>query len=225
MDLVSFVVQPTWKEMLLELVSTEQMDPWDVDVGLIAEKYLENVKAFQALDLRTPANVILAASLLLRFKSENLMVEEEGDVDTFEESRLQDEALPELVFRINRPRRRRVTLDELMKSMEAVMRKGRKTPPPRKAFLPAMLVHVGEEDMDQKMNAAFEKVLSKKDGEGVVLFSDLLEEKTPEHVAKQLLPVLHLVQEQKVNAWQDEFFGEIFIQVIEQKAVADAENN
>lgn len=225
MDLVSFVVQPTWKEVLLELVSTEQMDPWDVDVGVVAQKYIEHLKSLQALDLRIPANVILAASLLLRFKSENLMVQEEDGPDTFEETVLQDEALPELVFRINRPRRRRVTLDELMKSMEAVMRKGRKTPSPRKAFLPAMLVHVDEEDMDQKMNAAFEKVQSKKDGEGMVLFSDLLEEKTPEHIAKQLLPVLHLVQEQKVNAWQDEFFGEIFIQVIESEAQPVAENS
>lgn len=223
MDLVNFVVQPTWKEMLLELVSTEQMDPWDVDVGVIAGKYLEKVKAFQSLDLRVPANVILAASLLLRFKSENLMVQEQ-DADTFEQAVLQDEALPELVFRVNRPRRRRVTLDELLKSMEAVMRKGRKSTPARKAFLPAMLMHVGEQDMDQKMNAAFEKVLAKRDEEGVVLFSDLLEKKTPEHIAKQLLPVLHLVQEQKVNAWQDEFFGEIFIQVVEPANVPGGNN-
>lgn len=212
MDLVSFVVQPTWKELLIELVSTEQMDPWDIDVGLVTQKYLERIKSMQSMDLRVPANVILAAALLLRFKSENLTQADEPEADTFEQMQLQDELLPELVFRVNRPRRRRMTLDELMKSLEDVIRKGRKAPTPRQ-FFPALLVQVPELDMDQKMQKVYDKVVSLKDSEGVVLFSNLLEEKTAEQIARHLLPVLHLVQEHRVHAWQDRFFGEIFIKV------------
>ncbi|MBI5225756.1 segregation/condensation protein A [Candidatus Micrarchaeota archaeon] len=215
MDLVNFVVQPTWKELLIELVSTEQMDPWDIDVGLVAQKYLELVRGMQSMDLRVPANVVLAAALLLRFKSENLMVEDETeDADTFEEQALRDEILPELVFRVNRPRRRRMTLDELMKSLEDVIRKGRKTPPPRQ-FLPTLLIEVPELDMDQKMQKVYDKVLSLKDSEGIVLFSNLLEEKNAEQIARHLLPVLHLVQDHKIHAWQDRFFGEIFIKILD----------
>jgi len=221
MDLVSFVVQPTWKELLIELVSTEQMDPWDIDVGLVAQKYLEYVKGMQAMDLRVPANVVLAAALLLRFKSENLMVEDVAeDADTFEERMLQDEALPELVFRVNRPRRRRMTLDELMKSLEDVIRKGRKTPPQRQ-FFPALLIEVPELDMDQKMQKVYDKVIQKQDSEGIVLFSNLLDEKNAEQVARHLLPVLHLVQEHKIHAWQDQFFGEIFIKLLDGKDLPD----
>ncbi len=221
MDIVSFVVQPTWKELLIELVSTEQMDPWDIDVGLVAQKYLEYIKGMQAMDLRVPANVVLAAALLLRFKSENLMVDDAPeDADTFEERALQDEALPELVFRVNRPRRRRMTLDELMKSLEDVIRKGRKTPPPRQ-FFPALLIEVPELDMDQKMQKVYDKVIQQQDSEGVVLFSNLLEERTAEQVARNLLPVLHLVQEHKIQAWQDHFFGEIFIKLLDGKEIVE----
>lgn len=216
MDLVSFVVQPTWKELLIELVSTEQMDPWDIDVGLVAQKYIELVRGMQSMDLRVPANVILAAALLLRFKSEHLMVEDEPDADTFEEAALRDEVLPELVFRVNRPRRRRMTLDELMKSLEDVIRKGRKTAPPRQ-FFPALLIEVPELDMDQKMQKVYDKVIQSQDSEGIVLFSNLLEEKNAEQVARHLLPVLHLVQEHKIHAWQDHFFGEIFIKLLDGK--------
>ncbi len=214
MDIVNFVVQPTWKELLIELVSTEQMDPWDIDVGRVAQKYLELIKGMTAMDLRVPANVILAAALLLRFKSENLTVEDEPEADTLEETALRDEVLPELVFRVNRPRRRRMTLDELMKSLEDVIRKGRKTPPPRQ-FLPALLIEVPELDMDQKMQKMYDKVVSLKDSEGIVLFSNLLEERSAEQIARHLLPVLHLVQEHKIHAWQDHFFGEIFIKILD----------
>ena len=220
MDIVSFVVQPTWKELLIELVSTEQMDPWDIDVGIVAQKYLELIKGMQAMDLRVPANVILAAALLLRFKSENLTVEDEPDADTFEQIALRDEVLPELVFRVNRPRRRRMTLDELMKSLEDVIRKGRKTPPPRQ-FLPALLIEVPELDMDQKMQKVYDKVVSLKDSEGIVLFSNLLEERSGEQIARHLLPVLHLVQEHKIHAWQDRFFGEIFIKILDGTPLPD----
>ncbi len=220
MDLVSFVVQPTWKELLLELVSTEQMDPWDVDVGVVAEKYLALVRNLEALDLRVPANVILASAILLRYKSENLTVEDEPEDDTFEEAQLRDEALPDLVFRVNRPRRRRMTLEELMRSMEDVIRKGRKATGPKLSSLPAILLHVGGQDMDQKMTAVFDKVVANQDAEGVVLFSSLLEEKNAEQVARHLLPVLHLVQERKINAWQDDFFGEIFMQVVNEEPPA-----
>ncbi|MDP2717333.1 MAG: segregation/condensation protein A [Candidatus Micrarchaeota archaeon] len=223
MDLVSFVVQPTWKELLLELMSTEQMDPWDVDVGVVATKYLELVRNLEALDLRVPANVILASAILLRYKSENLSVEEPEESDTFEEAQLRDEALPDLVFRVNRPRKRRMTLDELMRSMEDVIRKGRKASGPKREGLPAILLHVGGQDMDQKMTAVYDKVVANQDAEGVVLFSDILEEKSAEQVAKHLLPVLHLVQERKINAWQDEFFGEIFMQVVNEEPLAEKE--
>ncbi|MBI2445061.1 segregation/condensation protein A [Candidatus Micrarchaeota archaeon] len=216
MDLASFVVQPTWKELLIELVSTEQMDPWDIDVGLVAQKYIERVRGMQSMDLRVPANVILAAALLLRFKSEHLIVEDEPDADTFEEAALRDEVLPELVFRVNRPRRRRMTLDELMKSLEDVIRKGRKSAPPR-TFFPAMLIEVPELDMDQKMQKVYDKVIQQQDSEGIVLFSNLLDERNAEQVARHLLPVLHLVQDHKIHAWQDHFFGEIFIKILDGK--------
>ncbi|MBI5036385.1 segregation/condensation protein A [Candidatus Micrarchaeota archaeon] len=213
MDIVNFVVQPTWKEMLTQLVASEQMDPWDIDVGLVATKYMEKLKEMEALDLRVPANVILAASLLLRFKAEDLWVAEE---EVYEEPILQNEVLPELVFRANRPRRRRVTLDELVSSLEQVIRKGKKQTYSSKSFLPALLFEVPKEEMDQRMEYVFNQIGELKDAGGIVRFTELLQEKNTEQVAKYLLPVLHLVQEHRIYAWQDEFFGDIFLKQAEQ---------
>lgn len=212
MDVVSFVVQPTWKEMLLQLVSSEQMDPWDIDVGMVSSKYLECIKQMELLDLRVPANVILCASLLLRFKSDDLWVQE-IEQEPYDEPLLIDEALPELVFRANRPRKRRVTLDELVHSLEDVIRKGKKQMVSGRHFLPPLLVEVSKEEMDQKMGYIFGRVEALRDSEGIVRFTDVLREKTAAEVAYHLLPVLHLVQERRIFAWQDEFFGEVFLKI------------
>ena len=48
------------------------MDPWDIDISAVAEAYLGRVRQLQAMDLRVPANVILACALLLRYKAETI---------------------------------------------------------------------------------------------------------------------------------------------------------
>ena len=85
-DLEHLVKQPTWKEMLLDLVVKEQLDPWNIDIGLIAEKYVKHIREMQTLDLHIPANLILAASILLRFKSDAVRLEEEEQVVPIAES-------------------------------------------------------------------------------------------------------------------------------------------
>ena len=48
-----------------------------------------------------------------------------------------------------------------------------------------------------------------------LLFSSLLNEKNAEEFVLHLIPVLHLVQENRLHAWQDDVFGEIFLKILE----------
>jgi len=275
MDLLTLVVQPTWREFLTDLVSTNQMDPWDLDLVEIADKYLEKIRNLHVLDLRIPANVILASALLLRFKADALNFEEEAvEEEFFEERQLIAEDMPELVFRTNRPRNRRVTLDELLNAVEQVMRDGSK----RAAVIaPKILsLDIPKRDMDERMKEVYERALALRDAEGILVFSALLHNghctlKTSgapaegnghslegnghakegnghsvegngrscegnghscegnghsgngnggscecvnaESTVSHLLPVLHLVQDRKMLAWQEAIFGEIFLRV------------
>ena len=72
LDLVSFVNYDTWKELLIELVEKQQLDPWNIDITELVNSYINAVKALKVMDLRIPANIILAASILLRMKSSML---------------------------------------------------------------------------------------------------------------------------------------------------------
>ena len=42
-DLVDLIEQPAWKTILIELVKTEKMDPWSIDISQLSEKYLAKI--------------------------------------------------------------------------------------------------------------------------------------------------------------------------------------
>ena len=211
MDLMEVVVQPTWREFPVDLVQSEKMDPWDIDLCEVADKCLERVKNWESMDLHIPANVILASSLLLRFKADALEWKPLEEYNAVEEETpmLIQEDLPELILKPNRPRARRVTLQELMTAVESVMKSGRRV----QRIIPAPIalnVQLPPKTMGERISEVFEKAKALKDADDLVLFSELSEGKTVEH----FIPMLHLVNSQKVDAWQDEIFGEIFLKVL-----------
>jgi segregation and condensation protein A len=230
-DLLSIVVQPTWREFLVDLVAREKMNPWDVDVAAVADAYLARLRSLQAMDLRVPANVILACSILLRMKANTLIIEDEPEDAQNGESGTQiiEEEIPTLVLRPDRPRSRRVTLSELLDAVEDVMRAGKRFTPLPPGLARILELEAPAENMSDKMKGVITRAHSLKDAEGLLLFSALVDATRRElngrsppryadSVVNHLLPVLHLVQDQKLAAWQDEFFGEIFLRVIDAEA-------
>lgn len=119
-----------WREILLDLINTEQLDPWDIDLSILADKFFDRVQEYQEMDFFVSSKVILAASLLLRMKSDLLLnkylrgvddilfgrEEIEKQKSTFERIEL-DEEIPDLILKSPLPRYRRVTLNELVESL------------------------------------------------------------------------------------------------------------
>ena len=71
----------TWKLMLLNLVKEEGLDPWNVDIRVLSERFIEMVKTMKDMDLRVSGKIILAAAILLRLKSEKLLTDDVGAFD------------------------------------------------------------------------------------------------------------------------------------------------
>jgi len=242
------------------------MDPWDVNLLTVADAYLQKVRELQALDLRVPANVILACALLLRFKAESLRLEETPvEEEYFEQRELLNEEIPELVYKTNQARQRKLTLHELIAAVEEVMKDGPrqqlKLPP-----LKALTLDLPRIDMSELMHKTYAKALEMRDPENLVLFSTLVQELKKSHgagdhaaieaaqpgdgslqaqgeqekvelklkkiqfnshgeaLAFYLVPILHLVQQNKVLAWQEEFFSEILLKVEDHNGVAQTNN-
>lgn len=57
------------------LVEEGKLDPWDVDISVLARAYMEEIRRHELLDLRVPARAVLAASFLLKKQAEVLFPE------------------------------------------------------------------------------------------------------------------------------------------------------
>ena len=221
MKLEKIVALPTWREMLLELVATKKLDPWNIDIVEIATGYLEKIKKMEMLDLRVPANLILAAAILLRFKSQALRFEEQTQVveeQTYVEEDAEPSVIPVLELKTRIPPTRMVTLDELLVAMEKVFDDQKKREEKaHKVTIPTVInIQMPEFNIEERMGEVYRRILNEKDSEGLATFSALLDERTPIGMIGTLLPLLHLVQDRRVTIFQEQTFGEIFIRVKEE---------
>lgn len=215
----TLVVQPNWREVLYNLVGAEQLDPWNIDICNVADAYLLKIKALKAMDLQLPANVILAASILLRFKVETLSIDEKHDdgvATGFFEDVPVFGAGEALTLHARFPPKRRVTLNELVQALQEAFefQKKRKAKHAAVALPEPLTIEMPRFNMEQRISEVYRRAKSMADGSGLVLFSNLLCENTPLEKVFVLLPLLHLAQEEKLDVWQDRFFDEIFIKVL-----------
>lgn len=117
-----------WQEIIYDLINTEQLDPWDVNITILTNGYMKKLEDLEEADFFVSSKVLLAASLLLRIKSEILLNKYIKSIDEilfgkkeekkYEMERIElDEDIPDLVPRSPIPRFKRVTLKELISAL------------------------------------------------------------------------------------------------------------
>jgi len=118
-----------WQEIIYDLINTEELDPWNVNIVVLTDGYLDKIKELEEADFFVSSKVLLAASLLLRIKSEILLNKYIKSIDEIlfgkkeEKShkleRIElDEEIPELIPRSPIPRFKKVTLKELITALD-----------------------------------------------------------------------------------------------------------
>jgi segregation and condensation protein A len=121
--------QSDWQTLIYDLIHAEQLDPWDIDIVILTNKYFEKIYELEETDYYISSKVLLAAALLLRIKSEFLLNKYIRSIDDIlfgkkEDKRLPTERieidgddLPILIPKTPLPRLRQVTLNELMAAL------------------------------------------------------------------------------------------------------------
>src|SRR3989344_3789553 len=115
----------SWQTIIYDLINSEQLDPWDIDLSVLANKYIVRVRELEEANFFISSKVLLAASLLLRLKSEILLSKDLQSLDdilygkkeekTYSQERIVlDEDIPELIPRTPLPRHKKVSLQELI---------------------------------------------------------------------------------------------------------------
>jgi len=216
LPLASMVRKPSWKQLLVDLVVTEKLDPWDIDIIKVAEGFTKMVKEMKQLDFHVPANIILASAILLKYKSNAIRIIEEPEFVEAEPLEVADEGeIPPLQIKARIPPQVPITLNELILEMEKVIQYDDESRVKKIKIKPREVVNIElpDYDIEAEMEKLYARMKTEMDGESLVLFSALVKNKEPKEVVLTLSPLLHLAQEKAIGLRQDEFWGEIFIKV------------
>lgn len=218
-----------WQEIIYDLINTEQLDPWDINITILTEKYLEKVKKIEEADFFISSKVLLAAALLLRIKSEILLNKYIKSIDEIlfgkeakkkhilERIQLEEE-IPELILRSPIPRFRKVTLKELIESLDKAIttenRRIKKEIINRNALretsfsIPKRKFNIKNkiEEIYKNLFNHFEENKKKKK----ISFTEFIGKNKEERIIS-FLPLLHLEDQKKIWLEQETHFEEIYI--------------
>ncbi|ASI98983.1 segregation and condensation protein A [Thermococcus celer] len=205
-------------DILLQLVTMGKVDPWNIDIVDLTEKYIERLREMRELDLRVSARAILAASILVRMKSEALL-----NADGEEEEERGEEHLRVDVEPLTPPLRRverYYTFDDLLDAlMDALEEAERRKPRKKKKVEIEEQVFVVDDfrvDIEKHVYRLHELVKEMyRESGGPIRFRDLIFDPTPKIIARTFLYLLFLSNMGKVDLIQEEPFGEILVVPLE----------
>lgn len=223
----------TWQSLIYELVRSEQMNPWDIDVGLLARRYLETLKKMKEMNFFISGKVVLASAILLKIKSYKLVEEDisnldsilfknenEYDVDLTEEETYEEkeDLKVDLVLKTPHSRKRKVGIDDLIGALEKALEVDKRRIV-RRMREKEIDVEIPEKkiDISKLIKNIFDRIknaLSKKE---VVMFSELVEDNKRENKIATFIPLIYLSNQQKVDLNQKEHFSDIEITLYESK--------
>jgi len=226
--------KPDWQAIIYELVHTEQLDPWHIDIIVLTSKYFEKISELEEADFYVSSKVLLASSLLLRLKSEFLLNKHLQSIDeilfgkkeenkyVMERIEIDEEELPLLIPKTPLPRARRITLPELMEALDkAINTESRRIKREVNIKRAKKLSEIDfpsfkRIDLKDRIKQFYARILtslkkSEKPGSvHKVGYSSLIGKEREERLAC-FLPLLHLSNSKRLWLEQEEHLDEIWI--------------
>jgi len=221
----------TWQTIIYDLVKTEQMDPWDINISLIADKFITMLHKMKEFDFRISGKMILAAALLLKIKSDKLMKEDitalDNLINTTDEplefiEELQDfagiftnqrEEQPPLIPRTPQPRQRKVSVYDLVEALEKALTIETKRQYQRRNNAPTIKPPEKGKDMTLLINDMYKKIRKLFSPRKTITFDQLIPSNTKEDKVYTFIPLLHLDTQRKIDLIQKEHFGTITVKL------------
>jgi chromatin segregation and condensation protein Rec8/ScpA/Scc1 (kleisin family) len=221
-----------WRDILYEIINT--LDPWDIDISLLASRYSARVSEMEEMNFRIPANVVIVSSVLLRMKAQfvgfaggeqafspdDFMDDSDSSMDGIDS---QDSDLDSLIGAGNggnagaldilvKPKRvlkRRITALELIAAIQEVLEdKAIKSRIPDKPVERNLVIAMRTE-IKFLIEETYERVIGILASKDSVMFSELAQSR--EEIVSTLISLLHLSNNQRLKLRQEKLFDEIYI--------------
>lgn len=215
------VSEPSWEDVIVKIVAEEGMNPWNIDIMHLADKFTDYVDKMDKLELGIPARFILIAAILVRMKSDILEPKPRERV-LITESNIDEEliktlqAIPPLEAPVKRIPMGNITLEELITSLrKAFDVKERRV---KKKYNLKRLAEEGmpqeKEDITKRMEIIMNEILeAMAEIEKSIEFSRLVKKWSRKEIVRTLMPLLHLSQRGKIKLNQKELFKEIEVEI------------
>jgi segregation and condensation protein A len=236
-DILELIKQDnSWEQILYQVVAFESMDPWNLDLNILAKGFAEYVAGISELDFRIPAKWVIIASILLRMKSDHIKIlkmdedaeDEFMDLEELEELADMDQPDEEMIdmdpIEATGKRKpvRQVTISELVDSLKKVMRAEKRRDTKLKKRRGK--IDISNDDITRRIDGLYKKIgdMLTTIKESEVKFSKLVGSWDRGKVVETFLPLVQLDQEKKVTCRQEKVFEEIFIKKRREREKAKA---
>lgn len=225
-----------WQTIIYEMVHSKELDPWDIDLVILTRKYFEKIEEMKEMDFYISSKVLLAASLLLRIKSEFLLNKHIKDIDEIlfgrkkenlkiiEKIEIDESEIPMLIPKTPLSRLRKVTLSELMMALnKAINTESRRIKKEVAIKRAKKLSYVDipqfkRIDLKDRIKQFYQKIISIIKGpekpKEKLTYSELTKNEREEKIAT-FLPLLHLSNTKKIWLEQNNHLEEIWIYLFE----------
>lgn len=206
-------------EVLVDLAYKGEINPWNIDIIDVTDKFLKKLEELKQLDLRVSGRTLLYASMLLRMKSEVLVEKEEEfewEFFGFQPEYFQTDEYPSLRPRMRgakRPVTLRELIDELRKAMERKEQSERRRlmRVERMPTTEEVLRIAHEEEIEGMIQTIMHKLEKKFKKQDHVMFDELIEERTPSCIVRTYVPLLFMATRKKIWLEQKELFGDLYV--------------
>jgi segregation and condensation protein A len=215
----------TWEGLIRDIVTSEGLDPWDIDVALLSNMFVQAVRDLKQKDIRVSGKFLLAAAILLKMKADYLIVKAEEEVEKEE-----DAGVPvaemfeyELEPHVPVPKKRKVTMDELINSLRKALVVKERREIRHKEREVEMDIKLKKVDVGEKIRGLYSKIVGffQKFKLSEIKFSQLIPTKHRWDVIWTFIPLVHLANKGKVKLRQEENFGEIYVRRREETESSD----
>ena len=202
------VREDNWRAVLVELIVSNKLDPWNIDIERLASSFLAKLEDLTREGFDVPANLVLACAIVVKFKSLALDFKPEESLPSVDEDTLLPTEAEVSTVRLNP--RMPITIHEIVKAVEKTLEKI-KTPPRRRQRVEVKEVSIEideEENIEKEVKALYARLAKVRR----TLFSKLVE--SDEKTARTLLSLLFLTNEEKIRLRQERLFEDIEVEVL-----------
>ncbi len=219
----------TWQDIIYDLIRTEKMDPWDVDISQLSDKFINLLKEMKKMDFRLSGKIILAAVFFLKIKSDRLLKEdiellnnliepqEDDLMDLLDDpdalnAQTQTQEKPILKYKTPQPRKRKVSVYDLVDALEKALEDDQKRSI-KKLSARGKKIKIPKKDKDMTVviNDLYKKIEKTLETVKHVKFSQLIKSDEREEKIHTFIPLLYLDTQRRIDIAQQEHFEDITI--------------